>query len=69
MKSTVGQVWYWPGTDEVFLILAIRFVTEVEDDGYLDELYLFDELNLETGQVWTDVPRSIEDDDRWERWG
>ncbi len=70
MKSAVGQVWHWPPTDEVILILAVRFVEgEGEDeDGDLYEHYLFDELDLETGRVWRDIGRSIETDDRWERW-
>ena len=67
MKSAPGQVWYWPSTDEVILILTMRFVKSIDDDGCIDNRYLFDELNLETGQVWRDSPRSIEDDDRWER--
>lgn len=61
MKSAVGQVWHWPGTDELILILTVRPIEEGE------EVPLIDELNLETGQVWSNVGRSIEIDDRWER--
>ena len=62
MKSAPGQVWYWPNTDQVFLILAIRFAEDMDDGRFL-----FDELDLESGDVHHDVPRSIEEDDRWER--
>jgi hypothetical protein len=63
VRSAAGQVWYWPGTDEVVLILGIRH----EEDETGEKFIYFDELNLETGQVWIDTPRSIEDDERWER--
>lgn len=68
MRSAVGQVWHWPGTDEVILILAVSLVKEMNDDGEEDVYYSYDELNLETGRVWRGTPRSIEDDERWERW-
>ena len=61
MKSAVGQVWYWPNTDEVLLLLAIS-----EKDGFFGKWY--DTLDLVTGDVCCDLGRSIETDDRWERW-
>jgi hypothetical protein len=62
-----GEIWYWPGTDEVILILAMRLEKGLDEDGDYYERHVFDEFNLETGQVWLDTPHSIEDDDRWEK--
>ncbi len=59
MKSAVGQVWYWPNTNELLLLLAMH----AHDRGMS-----FDTLDLNTGLVHYETYRSIEHDNRWERW-